>query len=768
MAARQLAAWVARECAEPLGDRIGYQVRFENRSSSKTRVLYQTYGVFLRRLLQHPLLAPDDIVILDEFHERSLEADTLLAWLTTLQRNNRPLPRLIVMSATLDVGALQSYLGDAPHLDIPGKLFPVTTTYQPPHPQESLDSQALRALQGLVGGGLEGSVLVFMPGMKEILDTVETLEGWCRGRGIAVHSLHGSMSLEDQCAVVERSSAGVVVTVCTNVAETSLTVPGIRAVIDSGYARVAGYDAQRDRNTLFRALISRHSAVQRTGRAGRLGAGQCVRLWSRATEQSMSETVVPDILRLELCTIVLQIAGLLHRSNSAPSGPHALCWLSAPDDALWTHALELLSDIGAIDNSDPAQLRLTRAGLELLDYPLHPLPAALLCRAPAGAPALVCAAMVALWESEQRGEGDLFEAALQLCDSKNPRHPSTSYLLFDQLVRLLPGKVSRTIPPDPEAREQLRAEVCRHWIGLLPRRLAVRQQESRTMLFADGKSAVAAEERKNPFLNDGSSTILLALTLSQSAGGRGARKSTIHWFLPLKAAWVEAALAARCRHQEQCVWDEQLQGVVVEQQLLCEGLVLQKKNTPLTDAHREQCTSLLAEKVAGGAVDLLDEQTLQFIYRVRLVAHNSPQYQLPPLDGDDLLLIYHEACEGRSSLKQLRGVSLLRHVQHYVGVAMLPLLDSLAPLRVALPAGRSARITYFASSAPELSARLGDFLGMQGRYHICEGKVECVYDILAPNFRTVQKTSDLSSFWTNTYPEVKKELKRRYPRHPWP
>ena len=325
-------------------------------------LVFETYGVFLRRILDEPELQGVGAVVLDEFHERSLEC-----WLKALKSRRRPDLRLLVMSATLDGGELLRYLPGAARLNVPGRLFPVEVRHLPLEAREGPAQGALRAIKLLHREGFGGSALVFMPGVREIRASLASLAPFCREKGLLLQALHGSMELSEQQKVLGAPPDEPRVIVATNVAETSLTIPGVTKVVDSGLHLIAGYSPERDINTLYLARISRGNAEQRAGRAGRLAPGRCVRLWAKSEDASMPKAVLPEVMRLELSSLFLQAASL----------PEAVNWLTPPKEGAWIRAGRLLRRLDAVDE----HARITARGRALLRYPLAPRLAAALERA---------------------------------------------------------------------------------------------------------------------------------------------------------------------------------------------------------------------------------------------------------------------------------------------------------------------------------------------------------------------------------------------------
>jgi ATP-dependent helicase HrpB len=778
IAARNLALRVAEELGEAVGGRVGYQVRFEGKSQDSTRILYQTYGVFFQQLLNDPTLAGIGAVLLDEFHERTLEADATLAWLKKIRVEARPDLNLIVMSATLDLEGLGKYLFPAPVIEVEAVTYPVEIFHQPAMSQESLPLQAQRALKKLLGQGLTGSVLIFMPGQGEIRRTVEMLDPLCRLHGLALHELHGSMDMEAQQRTLRAPQLGLCVIVSTNVAETSLTIPGVTIVIDSGLARTAAFSPQRDMNTLYLASISLQSAKQRSGRAGRTAPGQCIRLWGADRERAMPIALDPEVLRVEPTSMALSLYALLARYRETYDGkqsqaqrePQLVSWLTPPASGLWEKAEKALLRIGAVD-ADTGFI--TETGKALARFPAHPVLARVLVDARKAGVGELAAAMVAILESQGRkAKGptlDLFAEGEDLAHDSDARHwDRETRESYRQLLRIVNGSTrnesSRNRSMGNEA-ATIRETVTGCWLVPFQERLAVRQEKSQSFLLADGRKAVLEPGQIANDIN-----LILALELYETGGANQNRQVGIPVALPCQAAWVTAAFPGEGHWTKVGGWDMVKGKVVQEEHFLFRGLSLEKRPLREGDLDPAESERLLVEKLMAGEIELpkFDDEAKQWVQRIRLAAKHFPEYGLPKLDDEDWRLLYHEICHGKASIRELESVSVTHALQEYLGPNLTAFLDKVAPVNIKLPGVRMGKFTYFENSPPELAARLGDFVGLEGRMTVLEGKVDVIYDILAPNYRTVQKTADLTSFWKNTYPEVKKELKRRYPKHPWP
>ena len=747
LSARSLAGRVAVETSSSLGTMIGYQVRFDSRCGVDTKVVFQTYGVFIAQMLKDPELKGVGAVLLDEFHERSLDCDLALAWLKAVRKGKRPDLKLAVMSATLEADALSRYLPEAAKVDVHGRLFPVAVRHHPLGSRGGPAEGALAALKELAREGLDGSVLVFMPGLREIRRAMTVLTPYCREMDLELHALHGSMDLAEQQSVLEESPRRRVI-VATNVAETGLTIPQVTMVIDSGLHRVAAYDAARGINTLYLARISRSNAAQRAGRAGRTAPGRCVRLWSLSEESGMAPSLVPEILRLELSSLRLQAASL----------PAPVDWVTAPKPDAWSGAGKALTSLGAVDARD----RVTAKGRALLRYPAPPRVASVLEAARALGPEAYerACAMAAVFETAsdlRPGQtADLAALAKDLLAGAREEVSWEASEVFRQFKRLYqdPGGAIPAAAADalPLA-----------WLDAFADRLAAREGDGYFYRLGDGRGALLPAMKDPP-------PLLIALDVRERAGGGQARQVAINIFLPFTPEMIEKTFPSECAWTPSAEFDAKKNRVIKEDRLQFRGLVISRREVSARKEDKKIAADLWAEKFASGELRHpgLDAKASQLVVRVALARRLYPDMGYPEMSADDWRLIYGEACAGKNSLKDIERVNLTPHIEGYLGPALAAFLDRALPATKKLPSGRTGRFTYHETHPPELSARLGDFVKMTGTLSLCEGRLPVTFDVLAPNHRTVQKTKDLASFWANTYPTVKKELQRRYPRHPWP
>jgi HrpA-like RNA helicase len=527
----------------------------------------------------------------------------------------------------------------------------------------------------------------------------------------------------------------------------------------------------------------------------------------------MPAVLEPEVLRVEPTSMVLSLHSLADRygrlRQSAPRSGRSIGvpapvadvpvagvdklipWLTPPSQALWDKAETALVHIGALTPLASASAasgggRLTDIGRTLARFPAHPVLAKVLLDARHAGVGPQAAAMAAVLESQTRrakgAPADLFSLGIDLAtDAEARRFDRETREAYKQLLRLLdripaagsgansagaPMPAASRHKPTPQQEEAaLRAAATRCWLLPFQDRIAVRVEKSQSFAMADGRRGVVEAGQVPADVN-----VILALELHETGGVNQNRQVGIPMLLPCEPVWIEEAFPGKCVWTKVGGWDAARGRVIQEEQLLFRGLALERKTLKDGVLDAEASELLLVERLVSGEIELpnFDDEARQMVQRIRISAKHFPEYGLPKLDEEDWRLIYHEMCAGRSSLRDLETASVTRALREYLGASLSAFVDKAAPTSLKLAGGRTGKLTYFENAPPELSARLGDFVGMQGRTAILEGKVEVVYDILAPNYRTVQKTSDLSGFWVNTYPEVKKELKRRYPRHPWP
>lgn len=730
LAARMAARRVAFELGERPGETAGYQVRFEEVAGRGTRIRFMTEGVLTRRLLSDPVLRGVSAVILDEFHERHLDGDFALALLEKLQRTRRRDLKLMVMSATLDAAPVASYLGGCPVVRSEGRLFDLAISYTP-HSPAPLEEQAAGALATLMAEGLVGDVLVFLPGAAEIHRVIRACSPAAARAGFDVLPLFGDLSPEEQDRAVAPGPRPKVI-VSTNVAESSVTIEGVRAVIDSGLARIASDSPWSGLPSLEVRRISKASATQRAGRAGRTGPGRVIRLYTAEDYARRPDHDTPEVLRRELSQMLLDMAAMQAED---------LRWLDAPPSAAVDAAGDLLGRLGALD----AAGRLTPAGGRMAKLPLHPR----------------LSRMVV--EGIERGAGeDACDLAALLGEGREASPDGDVVRLLDRewtgRARQAAQQIRRAARPPRQTGhrdEALRMAVLTGF----PDRVARRTRE-RDLLLASGGSAVLEAAASVP------GQFLVAVDIEQR---RERGLPLVRLACSIEPEWLLDLFPGRVREENAVEWNRAAERVDAVGRLMYDGLAIEESRGAMPDP--EQAARLLAERAleAGVARFADQEEVDRFLARVAFASQHSA---LTALTGDDVREALVSLCEGLRSFAELKNAAgnsgLLRALEARLPARARRDLEEIAPDRLRLPSGRSTRVNYSPHQPPWVASRLQDFFGLRETPRVGRGAVPLVLHLLAPNQRPVQTTTDLAGFWTRLYPQVRKELGRRYPRHAWP
>ncbi|MFN7829468.1 MAG: ATP-dependent helicase HrpB [Acidobacteriota bacterium] len=779
LAARLAARHVAAELGERLGETVGYTVRFDEVGGPRTRLRFLTEGVLTRRLLSDPTLAGASIVILDEFHERHLQTDLVLALLRQLQKRARPDLRIVVMSATLDAGPIADYLETSAPLAIPGRQFEVRIDHLERPDDRPLAEQVQTALTRLLDEGLEGDVLVFLPGAGEIRRSLELCAGVAARHDLLLVPLHGDLPAEAQDLAVRPSRQRKVI-LSTNVAESSVTIDGVVAVIDSGLAREAGHSPWSGVPTLELSRISQAAAIQRAGRAGRTRPGLCRRLFTLADFQARPAYRTPEIAREDLAEPLLALHAL------GIDDPQKFNWFEAPPPPALEAAETLLRRLGALDQ----QGRLTTTGQEMLRYPVHPRQGRLLVEARRrGVYASGCT-MAALI-----GERDILTRRLldtQGSGQAGATHHGPSDLL-DRLDRF--GGAERHDPDLDQGALQSVDRVRRQLLRLAPR------ANSPELMSGEGDDALLISilagypdrvaRRRNP--RDSVGDLILAsgagatlaprsvvrraeFMVAVEAAERRERSGSGRYLVTLASAiepdWLIDLPGDYLRETIEAKWNASAERVEVVERMVYDQLVVDERRA--SDANHPEVRRVLAEAaVAAGWSRFVDpDEVYRFLWRIAFIGWNFPELEMTDLGESDIEHALTDLCAGRRSFAELRQAAgrggLVNALRQRIPPAKQHLLNSLAPETVNLPGRRNVRINYERDQAPWIASRLQDFIGMKEGPRIGGGRVALVLHLLAPNNRPVQVTTDLAGFWQRTYPGVRRELSRRYPRHAWP
>ena len=749
LAARMAAARMASLIGEPVGETVGYRVRLESQVSARTRIEVVTEGILTRRLQRDPELADVGILIFDEFHERSLDADLALALTLDVRATLREDLRVLVMSATLDTPRVAALLGGAPVVEAGGRMFPVDVRYAPPRADTPVEAAVAEAALGALDD-TEGDLLAFLPGGREIRAAQRVVES--RTSALRVFPLYGDLSSAEQDAALTPSRDGVrKLILATNIAQTSLTVEGVTTVIDGGLARAARFDLGAGANRLETERISRASAEQRAGRAGRLGPGMAIRLWSRDQHGQLPAHDAPEILVADVSRFALELA------SWGVADPAALALLDSPAPAAWSYARELLQALGAIDGAG----RITAHGRQIARLPASPRVAHLLLGAKAEGHGLT-GAWIAVVLEERDGGCDLASAVKAAAvGGGDPGALRRMRESVRQLARLVEANERDTVDADAVGR----------LVGLaFPERLARRRGESRgVFLCADGGEA-RLHERETL-----SGADWLAIAHWDPGVPRKIRSAAA-----LSADDVLSDTAGRIESRTEVRWDSQQQAVVSETQARLGAIVLSRK--PAREdvggaggelAARKAQAMLVGIRELGIAALPWTEAARQWQARVQSLRAWRSGEDWPDVSDDSLLdrledwLAGHLA--GVTRRDHLARLDLVEILESGFDYARRQQLARLAPTHLAVPSGSRIALDYAADGAsPVLAVKLQELFGLTQTPTVNEGHTRVSLHLLSPGKRPIQVTQDLAGFWARTYAEVKRELKGRYPRHPWP
>jgi ATP-dependent helicase HrpB len=765
LAARLAARRVAAELGEKLGETVGYQVRFEEVSGPGTRLRFLTEGVLTRKLLSNPRLGRVGAVVLDEFHERHLDGDLALALLLHLQRTARPDLKLVVMSATIEAGPIAAHLGDCAVVRSEGRLFELQVEYSPVSP-EPLDQQVAAAARKLLPGGNSGGpggdVLVFLPGAAEIRRACAACEPLSRQLDVLLAPLHGDLSPAEQDRAVEPAARRKII-LSTNVAESSITIEGVRAVIDSGLARVAAHSAWSGLPALTVSRVSKASANQRAGRAGRTGPGRVIRLYPIEDFQRRPEHETPEIAREDLAQACLYLRAMGIADAST------LPWLDPPPRDSWLAAELLLDRLGALDPSGA----LCVAGREMAALPLHPRLGRLVVESKRRGVAEDGCAIAAMISAGERlpPEGGHIGPSDLLFLLDQPRSPRTRRAI-EQIGRAagLPGSSS---PKSPAEHDQaLMIAVLTAFSDRVARGGAQRPAASRTgragernagrtLLLAAGGGAVLAR----------SSVVQRAelLVAVEAEERRDQGQPLVRLASAVEPEWLLDLYPGRMDERSGLEWNRSAERVESVSALLFDGLVIEESRSGQVDP--DAAAKLLAEKAWEAGIDrFADRQELDaWLARIRFASEFAA---LPAISEEDLREALAGLCSGLRSFSELqaaaRGSGLVRALETRLPAETARLLEKLVPEWIRLPGGRRTRVHYEPGKPPWIASRLQDFFGMTETPRVGAGKVPVVVHLLAPNQRPVQMTTDLAGFWERLYPDLRRQLSRRYPKHRWP
>ncbi len=787
LAARMLAERVAWERGEKPGETVGYLTRYDRALSASTRILFVTEGILTRMLLNTKELEKYGAIVFDEFHQRTLDGDLGLSMAYDLRNRTRPDLRLVVMSATLDGERASAFLQGSRRLQARGRLFPVELSYTPRSTFRNLYHAVASALKELLEAGHPGDVLVFLPGAPEIRHAAEAIRQTHFPEPLLLLPLYGEMSPEAQHAVMEPADRRKVI-LATNIAETSLTIPGVRLVIDSGLAKISRYDAQRGVNLLETVPISRDAADQRAGRAGREAPGLCRRLWSALEQDHRTPHTLPEIQRLDLADPILTIHCWGYHDDEA------FPWYEPPPSRARQSACQLLETLGLLT----PQGEVTPTGRLVREYPAHPRMALLLHWGKLQGVFREACAVAAILEGRplmlRRGAADTLTQHRGTLRRQGRGDPAPQSDFMAQLTLL---QQARECHFDENACTRLgilsgaAREVCRTWQDLLkltprenytpspnpplalarvlmhcfPDRLAKRLDTGTLNCELAGRRRATLSPqslvREEP--------LFVAAEMREiSAGKLPGTTTELSLVSGLREEWLWEDFPEALQESQELFWDGVRQQVYQRRSLTCLGLVLEEslRHDPDPEAASEM---LFQQVVSTNSMPLLgwDEGCQEWMERVRFLREHFPKLALPEYTPEECLQAKRALCQGETKYSAVRHKPALPFLQQLLTPEQVSAVQQLAPPTLPLPNHRKLRLEYHPGQPPKGRAKIQELYDVTGPVTVGKGTIPVLLDILAPNFRTVQITDDLPRFWQVHYPSIKTQLQRRYPKHPW-
>lgn len=764
VAARAAARRMAEEHGTPLGQTIGYHVRFDRKTGPNVHIVVMTPGVFLRMCQDDPFLERVGSVILDEFHERSLELDLAVGLVRLLVTTVRQDLGVIIMSATLETETLAQYFDRPEIITAEGRSYPVEIRYQPFRKENKLVEVMPQVIANTLQGE-PGDVLAFLPGLGEIRQVQDRLEQDHDTAGALILPLHGELPPEVQDQALRKQARRKVV-LATNVAETSVTVESVSIVIDSGLARQREFDASVGLDRLRLVPISQASADQRAGRAGRTGPGVCIRLWDEPGQRSRPPQTAPEITRIDLAPAFLQLIAL------GEADVARFPWLTPPTPDTSQRALDLLTLLGAIENG-----KLTPLGQQIVRYPVHPRLGRLLVEAERFGitrPLALAAAILSerdpldrSWDRNQREViptwSDLLDRVEALDDfarTGRTRQPigqlhagSARYLLQvrDQFLRIMDQTPPRENGTDPQE------AFLKCLLAAYPDRLARRRNRNdRRGIMTGGRGVV---------LTDASGVIEPELFLCLDLEGSG-QDARVRLASGIHRAWLPAEQIVS---EQVLAFDETSERVQARKITRFQDIILDDQPATITD--ESEAARILATAACQRLERVLpavDSPAGRWRLRVQCLQRWRPELELPPLDESTIRDMLTDLCQGCKSFAELRAASWLDAFRQTVTYPQQQVIEREAPDGIAVPSGRVVPLVYQEQGPPILAAKIQELFGLSETPTVASGRVKVLVHLLAPNGRPQQVTDDLASFWRTTYAIVRKELRGRYPKHDWP
>ena len=783
MAARLLARRVAQERGVKCGTEVGYQIRFERVESAETKIKFITEALLLRQLASDPDLSGVGAIIFDEFHERNIYSDVALSLARQLQEKQRPDLLLVVMSATLDTAGVAQWLKPAETLVSEGRTYPVNVEYVPTPRTVTrpIWDSAAEQVGRLLREESEGDVLVFMPGSYEIMRTIQAIKFLKESSGVTVLPLHGELSASDQDNAIQESNQRKVI-VSTNVAETSLTIPGVRMVVDSGLARIARYDSIRGIDTLLIESIAQASAEQRAGRAGRTGPGRCIRLWSHTDHQARAPRETPEIKRMDLTeTILLLLSMGWADLESFP-------WYESPNPQALTQAFSILKDIGAINEEN----LLTPLGKKMAVFPAHPRYARMLM----AADELNCVTEVSVIAGLSQGRDILLRKIDQSVEQARENIQTT--VGSDFFIRMALLQKAKELKFDPDACQSLGIQgqsarqadqAAQQFLRIAESQglkinttIAETEQIQKSLLagFIDRLAVrldagtlrcALVHHRRGELRRESmvrSAKLLVAAEIDEIQT-RGEVTTYLNLATEIKEEWLKQFFPKEFYTTHFVKYDATQRKVVTRIERRFRDLVLEASEQEGVSS--DEASQLLAKEVLAGRLELekWDHAVDAWINRVNFLAKHCPELSIPLFDESGKRMVVEQICQGATAYRDIRDRPVMSIVRDWLTHEQLMALDTYCPEKITLPRKKHpAKIDYTHDGEALIEATVQELYDVPGaKLKVCLGKVPLIICIQSPARRTQQRTTDLDAFWKGSYELVKKELKGRYPKHEW-
>ncbi|MEE2902028.1 MAG: ATP-dependent helicase HrpB [Myxococcota bacterium] len=738
MAARMAAVRIAKNMGCQLGTKVGYQIRFENRTSANSQIIVMTEGLMTKRLQSDPFLENVGCVILDEFHERSVHTDLAISLLKEIQQSVRPDLRLVIMSATLSMERLSSYLSGAPCVDSAGRSYPVTVHWKERVDERRPIDQLVGTIKRAVQKIEDGDVLVFLPGAREILQTQAELQA-VYGDKISVFPLYSALSSAEQDAAITPQKKRKII-LSTNIAESSLTIPGVKTVVDMGLERTVFHDAARGLDQLKTVRISRASAEQRAGRAGRIGPGHVFRMWTKSEHQSLKEFAQAEIHRIDLASTMLVVL------RWAAQDPKVFDWFEAPSEASLQRGLLQLRSLNAVEDDC---FTITKKGEKMLSFPLHPRLAAVMIRAQELGDVELGAKVCTLIAEGGRAKPNSRQAVAN-SDFEIPRGQLPAHLerTCRQIVKIAKASLGSEVK-QPNTKEILPRMLLAGFSDRVAKKRAHRQDRYR---LVSGRGAILS---RNSRVRE--EDLIIAIDIDD---GHSAEEALIRQACKIKEDWLQnvtVTTVVQFNHERlaaEGVRQKKYQNLVLAEQ--------RDQNVPVTDLS----DALLEAALQDPERALKPSEKVQsLIARIEFIRRTLPELNWPQITWESVLPL---VCSGLRSFAQIQKSDQINAVKSLLGYPASQQLDEWAPKTLTFGKGKPLRLRYDTEGPPVLAIKLQRMFGVRDTPRVANGRVPIKLELLAPNMRPVQVTQDLMSFWQTTYPEVRKQLRARYAKHAWP